>query len=166
MTHYDETKKILKVIRNLNETHILNKQLIREQENVVDTSSDDTGSDIAVINDVDIKLISGDNLDMTLSESQKTIISNVIDSIRDRVSQMCEFKPGFTIKETQIRLDGIIIDLNLSFVLIAGNEGGLYINADMLKIDEESYQLITKLSQFEETFVSTLEPIIRERNNN
>jgi hypothetical protein len=66
----------------------------------------------------------------------------------------------------QIRLDGSIPNVDINFVLIAGNESGFYVNADMLKIESETMLSIDKLSKFQLVFEDTMNPIIRQRNNN
>ena len=149
---------MLNTLRKLNETKS-SFNTLREQE-------EPTGDDITVINDVDIKLVSSDTVDLELTEEQKNTISGLIDSFREQVSQIAELKPGFTFNETQIRLDGSITDLDINFVFIVGDEGGLYLNADMLLIDNDVMTTITKLSKFELTFRDTIEPLLRERKTN
>lgn len=158
ISSYDDTKKMLNTLRKLNETKS-SFNTLREQE-------EPTSDDITVINDVDIKLVSSDTVDLELTEEQKNTISSLIDSFREQVSQIAELKPGFTFNETQIRLDGSITDLDINFVFIVGDEGGLYLNADMLLIDNDVMTTITKLSKFELTFRDTIEPLLRERKTN
>lgn len=149
---------MLNTLRKLNETKS-SFNTLREQE-------EPTSDDITVINDVDVKLVSSDTVDLELTEEQKNTISGLIDSFREQVSQIAELKPGFTFNETQIRLDGSITDLDINFVFIVGDEGGLYLNADMLLIDNDVMTTITKLSKFELTFRDTIEPLLRERKTN
>lgn len=149
---------MLNTLRKLNETKS-SFNTLREQE-------EPTSDDITVINNVDIKLVSSDTVDLELTEEQKNTISGLIDSFREQVSQIAELKPGFTFNETQIRLDGSITDLDINFVFIVGDEGGLYLNADMLLIDNDVMTTITKLSKFELTFRDTIEPLLRERKTN
>lgn len=149
---------MLNTLRKLNETKS-SFNTLREQE-------EPTSDDITVINDVDVKLVSSDTVDLELTEEQKNTISGLIDSFREQVSQIAELKPGFTFNETQIRLDGSITDLDINFVFIVGDEGGLYLNADMLLIDNDVITTITKLSKFELTFRDTIEPLLRERKTN
>lgn len=158
ISSYDDTKKMLNTLRKLNETKS-SFNTLREQE-------EPTSDDITVINNVDIKLVSSDTVDLELTEEQKNTISGLIDSFREQVSQIAELKPGFTFNETQIRLDGSITDLDINFVFIVGDEGGLYLNADMLLIDNDVMTTITKLSKFELTFRDTIEPLLRERKTN
>jgi len=159
---YDETKKMLNALRNLNEsvrrTKILNEQSVPVTSDVKD--------DIDVINDVDIKILSSDNMDMKLSDEHKNSISGLIDSFRQQVSEIANLEPGLTINMNQIRLDGSIPNVEISFVLITGEESGFYVNADMLKIEDEALAAIDKLLKFQLVFEDTLNPIIRERSNN
>jgi hypothetical protein len=178
MTEYDSTKNMLNTLRKLNEskqTGTLREQS-QEQRISNDTSTFPKGeeqpstesmkNDLMVINDVEVKIMSGDNLDMKLMDDQKKSISGIIDNFKQQVSQIVEFEPGFTISPSQIRLDGTLTDDDVSFVFISGDESGLYINADMLKLDSEVMIVIDKLVKFEPTFKTAMEPLISQRNNN
>jgi BioD-like phosphotransacetylase family protein len=123
-------------------------------------------NDVTVVNDVDVKLMSGDDADMKLMDDQKNAISSIIDNFRQQVSQIVDFEPGFTLTETQIRLDGVLTDQDIKFVLIAGEESGVYINADMLKLENEIGTMLEKLAKFDDTFKSAMEPLITQRDNN
>ena len=60
----------------------------------------------------------------------------------------------------------LITDNDINFVYIVGDEPGLYINADMLIIDTDALTELTKLLKFEETFKTTMEPLLRQRKTN
>lgn len=159
---YDETKKMLDTLRRLTESTRNIKPLTEQQT----PNTTDMKDDIDVINDVDVKILSSDNADMKLSDEQKNSISGLIDSFRDQVSELSNLEPGLTINMNQIRLDGSIPNLDLNFVLITGDESGFYLNADMLKIEDEILLTVEKLSKFHKTFEDTLNPLLRERSNN
>ena len=164
---YDEIKGMLKTLRTLNESKSSFK-VLKEEETPMGNMGDngDVKDDVIVINNVEVNMTSGDSEDMKLEENQKTAISTIIDSFREQVSQIVEFEPGMTVKETQIRLDGTLTDNDISFVMIAGEEGGLYINADMLKIEQAEIDTLNKLLKFEKTYKDAMEPLITERQNN
>ena len=172
-TDYDVTKNMLKTIRTLTES-VTNKKSLNEelQQDVdfdspqVDTSSQNVQNNITVINDVDVKMLSTDKRDMELKPEQEEVFSKLIDAFRQQVSQIVDFKPGITINQKQIRLDGTLTDEDISFVFIAGDESGVYINADMLKLEQNIANTLTKLAKFEETFTTELAPIITQRDNN
>ena len=164
---YDETKKMLNTLRRLNESKQSSNTLREQMENggqqpqANDTTSN---NDSTVINDVEVKLLSNDPSDMKLTDEQKTGISGLIDNFKAQVSQLVEFEPGMTINEQQIRLDGHIDDLK--FVLIAGENDGLFLNAEMLKLEQEQLDLITKLSKFLKVYQDAVNPYINQRKNN
>jgi len=160
---YDFTKKMLNTIRNISESKTSTRTL-REQEEPQQHLQ--INNDVTVINDVDVKMLSTDQSDMKLQDDQKTAISGLIDNFRQQVSQIVEFDPGMTINQQQIRLDGKLTDEDVTFVLIAGQEGGVYINAEMLKVEAETLAVLDKLVKFEETYKTTMEPMITQRDNN
>jgi hypothetical protein len=158
---------MLNTLRKLNESRT-SYNTLREQSEMnqpeVETKQDN--DEISVINDVDIKIVSTDNMDLKITDDEKTSISGIIDSFRNEVSQIADLKPGITITESQIRLDGNLTDEDLSFVFIVGDESGLYLNADMLKVEDETVVSIGKLVKFESTFKTTMEPMLRQRRTN
>lgn len=168
MSNYDQTKKMLNTLRRINENKGTYGNILREddQEQPTIGGDTDTEDDITVINGVDIKMVSSDEMDMKISEDDKTAISGLIDNIKSQVSNLIDFEPGITITQEQIRLDGSITDQDINFVFIAGEENGIYINADMLKLETEVIDIITKLEKFNQTFSTTMNDIITKRKNN
>ena len=166
--NYDHTKKMLNTLRKLNENKRTVGNILKEDDQETPTIGDNTDikDDITVINDVDVKIISSDEMDMKISEEDKTSISGLIDNFKSQVSNLVDFEPGITITKEQIRLDGSITDQDVDFVFIAGEENGIYINADMLKIETDIIDIVTKLEKFNETFSTTMNNIITKRKNN
>jgi hypothetical protein len=103
---------------------------------------------------------------MNLLDDQKTAISTLIDNFRQQVDQIVEFKPGMSINPDQVRLDGTLTNEDISFVFIAGKEAGVYINADMLKLEQNTATALEKLVKFQDTFETSMEPLITQRDNN
>lgn len=170
ITGYDDTKKMLNTLRKLNESktsyNTLREQSEPQQSQINPEATQTDGDEVTVINDVDVKLVSTDSADLKLMEDQKTAISGLIDSFRNEVSQIADLKPGITMNETQIRLDGSITDIDINFVYIVGDEPGLYINADMLNVNNEVLTELSKLLKFETTFKTSMEPMLRQRKTN
>jgi hypothetical protein len=165
---YDLDKKMLNMMRRLNESTASNK-ILREQAEVAQNEpqpEQNMKDDVLVVNDVDIKMNSTDDADMKLMDEQKNEISGLIDNFRQQVSQIVNFEPGFSIFPDQIRLDGTLTDEGIKFVFIAGKEAGIYVMADMLKLEQNVANTLEKLAKFNEVFKSSMEPIISQRNNN
>jgi hypothetical protein len=168
-TDYDVTKNMLKTIRTITESKASNRTLneaVGFQSPEVDKSDENLKNDVMVVNDVEIKMNSSDEADLTLQDSEKTAISQLIDNFKQQVSQIADFTPGITIAPDQIRLDGSLTDQDISFVFIAGKESGAYINADMLKLEQDVANELEKLAKFQETFETAMNPLIQERKTN
>lgn len=160
---YDETKKMLDTIRNLNINKISYKALKEQEDN---TQTKQQKSDIEVVNDVEVNINTTDMSDLSLEQEDKDTISQMIDNFKLQVSQIVDFDPGITINENQIRLDGNLTDEDISFVFIAGQENGLYINSDMLKLESSTLEVLDKLIKFEEIYKTAMEALIDKRNTN
>ena len=160
---YDETKKMLNTLRNFQLKTSTNNRINEQAELNVPQKED---NDVFVVNDVDVNINSSDKSDLSLNEEEKNNLSQLIDNFKTQVSQIVDFEPGFTINQNQIRLDGTLTDDDINFVLISGEERGLYINGDMLKIEPEKLESLNKLLEFQKTFVSSTEQMINQRNNN
>jgi len=168
-TEYDVTKSMLKTIRTLTESKTSNRSINEVEEfesQLPDEATKEQKNDVIVINNVDVKLLSTDEADMELNDNQKTTISTLIDNFKQQVSQIAEFDPGITMNQDQIRMDGSLPDEDINFVFIAGVDSGVYINADMLKLEQNVATALEKLAKFNETFKTSLEPLINQRDNN
>ena len=167
MSGYDDTKKMLNTLRKLNENRAFSNNILREEiETQQPQNQEPQEKDFTVINDVEVKLLSSDPSDMNLLDDQKTAISTLIDNFRQQVDQIAEFKPGMSINSDQVRLDGTLTNEDISFVFIAGKESGVYINADMLKLEQNTATALEKLVKFQSTFETSMEPLLTQRDNN
>jgi hypothetical protein len=166
---YDVMKGMLKTIRTITESKASNRTLneaVGFQSPEVDKSEENLKNDVMVVNDVEIKMNSSDEADLTLQDNEKTAISQLIDNFKQQVSQIADLTPGITIAPDQVRLDGTLTDQDISFVFIAGKESGAYINADMLKLEQDVANELEKLAKFQETFETAMNPLIQERKTN
>jgi hypothetical protein len=181
LNEYDDTKRMLRALREFKAPS--NGKFLTERKHYYGEQDDqfnneqpqndngqpqnDNGqNNVDAINDVDIKMISNDERDMTLSDEQKTMISGLIDSFREQVSQTAELTPGFTFNLDEIRLDGVIPEFDIKFTYITGQNAGLYINAEMLNITQQTMDLLNKLSTYNKQITDSLELMLRQRKNN
>jgi hypothetical protein len=114
---------------------------------------------------VEVKIHSTDQEDLSISDEEKASLNQLIQNFKSQVSELANFEEGFNIYVDSVRLDGTI-ENDLSFVLIAGNERGLYVNANMLKIEAETVETISKLEKFQHTFEDVVMEIMNNRKNN
>ncbi len=154
---YDFTKKMLNTMRNLNE-NVQSKKVLKEEESQEMFN--------LVLNDnVEVKIHSTDQEDLSLSDEEKNSLNQLIQNFTSQVSELANFEEGFNIYVDNVRLDGSIEE-DLGFVFIAGNNGGLYINANMLKIEQDTVEIISKLEKFKHSFDDVVIEIMNNRKNN
>jgi len=120
------------------------------------------GSDFAVINDVEVVIHSEDPEDLELNDEEKGNISQLIDDFRVEVVETVEFDK-LHVYETSAKLAGKIGEIGLQFTLSTGDDTGLYINGQMLKIDEKSLDIFRKLGQYQLKFSSTINDLLVRR---
>ena len=155
---YDFTKKMLNTMRNLNENVVSTKKILKEEE-------DQKMFNLVLNDNVEVKIHSTDQQDLSLSDEEKNSLNQLIQNFKSQVSELASFEEGFNIYVDNVRLDGTIEE-DLGFVLIAGNNRGLYINANMLKIEQETVEIISKLEKFQHAFDDVVIEIMNNRKNN
>ena len=143
-------------MRNLNE-NVKSKSILKEE--------DEKLFNLVLNDNVEVKIHSTDQEDLSLSEEEKGSLNQLIQNFKSQVSELASFEEGFNVYVDSVRLDGTI-ENDLSFVLIAGNERGLYLNANMLKIEAETADIINKLEKFQHTFEDVVIEIMNNRKNN
>ncbi len=143
-------------MRNLNE-NVKSKNILKEE--------DEKLFNLVLNDNVEVKIHSTDQQDLSISDQEKASLNQLIQNFKSQVSELANFEEGFNIYVDSVRLDGTI-ENDLTFVLIAGNDRGLYINANMLKIEAEIVEMITKLEKFQHTFEDVVVEIMNNRKNN
>ena len=185
INEYDLTKKMLNTIREIqasvdsNKFVLLREQVTNDKETVIrkgdgippppidndnmDYESGEEQEDIAVINDVEVVIHSEDPEDLELKDDEKNNISQLIDEFRTEVSEIVEFDK-LHIYEDNAKLEGKISDVNLGFTLSTGNDTGIYLsNTSMMKIDEDTIDMINKLKTFHPKFIHTINNLLVRR---
>ena len=127
------------------------------------TRQSQEGEDLMVINNVEVEIHSEDPEDLQLSDEEKNKISQLIDDFRAEVSEIAEFDK-LHVYNDNAKLDGRISDIGLNFTLSTGNDTGLYLsNASLLKIDDNSLNVINKLRGFEQKFSNSINDLLVNR---
>lgn len=155
--NYDSTKKMLNTLRNLNES-TFKKNTLNEQE-----AEKEMKDSVVVVDGVEVRMIASTDEDLQLDDQQKKSIGDVISNFGTQVSDLADLRPGITIQSNQVRLDGKLPDVELDFVIIAGQNKGTYLNTAMLKVSYELLESIQKLMKFEDVFADSMNDLISER---
>ena len=143
-------------MRSLNE-NTLSKATIKEEDEKV--------NDLVLNDNVEIKVHSNDQEDLNISDEEKNSLNQLIQNFKTQVSELATFEEGFNIYTNSVRLDGSIGE-DLGFVFIAGEDRGVYINSDMLMLNDEISATIEKLNKFQHTFEDVVNEMMNSRKNN
>jgi hypothetical protein len=153
---YDGIKRMLNTMRTLNE-NTASKATLKEEEEKV--------NNLVLNNNVEIKVHSSDQEDLKISDEEKNALNQLIENFKTQVSEIAMFEEGFNIYTNSIRLDGSISE-DLGFVFIAGEDRGVYINSDMLMLNDEITTTIAKLNKFQHTFEDVVNEMMNTRKTN
>jgi hypothetical protein len=190
MNQYDEMKSLLEASRkmlgkgNLNESRdtLMKMGLINEQEDVVtDLSDEPVDIDVDSEEEIDIETtpdedksesyrVSGgiitlhgkDKQELELSTEEKIAFQETMDDFVEQVSDLSDFGT-LHMYPNNVEWSGKVIDFDLEFFYSIGENNGVYINGDMIKLDESLVDLINKLTSYYQQFKSKWAKVLASR---
>ena len=161
MNQYDEIKSLLKRSRMLMEqTGPIN--MAKSIEDEIESDTQDTQevdpeevkkekSKTYRISGGLLSLYSKDKKDLELTSEEKSAFQETMDDFVEDVSNLTEFGK-LNVYENSVEWSGKIMDADIEFFYTIGEETGVYINGDMIKLDDKLVELINKLTTFYEKF--------------
>lgn len=182
---YDEIKKLLDSSRkmlgkeNISEArnNLINKGLIVEREfditrsdyetapeeptDELETSPRDKKKSFRISGGV-LTLHGKDKKNLSLSTDDKRAFQETMDEFVTDVSDLSDFGV-LNVYENNVDWSGKVIDFDLEFYFSIGEKSGVYINGDMIKLDDDLVELINKLTTFYEKFKSKWAKVIAQR---
>lgn len=157
INEYDEIKSLLKKSRMLLEQGPINMGKTIEDE----LESDEMEMDSDKVKKEKSKTyrISGglltiygmDKKDLELTTDEKNTYQETMDEFVDEVSDLTEFGV-LNIYENEVQWSGKIIDFDVEFFFSIGENNGVYVNGNMIKLDEKFTDMAQKITSFYEKF--------------
>jgi Asp-tRNA(Asn)/Glu-tRNA(Gln) amidotransferase C subunit len=172
MNQYDEIKSLLKKSRMLMEQP--------EATNLAKSIESEIESDVRQDDEVDTEKvkkdksktyrISGglltmhgkDKKDIELTTEEKTAFQETMDEFVDEVSDLSDFGV-LNLYPNEVQWSGKVIDMDIEFFYSIGENNGVYLNGDMIKLDDKLTELVTKLTSFYDKFKSKWAKVISMR---
>jgi len=190
MNQYDEMKNLLKASREMlgksdlkeSRESLVRAGLINEQEEVVtDLTDEPVNIDVDSEEEIDIETtpdedksqsyrVSGgivtlhgkDKQELELSSEEKMAFQETMDDFVEQVSDLSDFGT-LHIYPNNVEWSGKVIDFDLEFFYSIGENNGVYVNGDMIKLDESLVELINKLTSYYEQFKSKWAKVLASR---
>ena len=91
--------------------------------------------------------------DLDITTDDKLAFQETMDEFVQEVSDLVDFNT-LNVYPNNVEWSGKIIDEDINFTFTIGENSGIYINADMTKVDEDFLELINKLQQYYQKFKS------------
>jgi hypothetical protein len=174
---YDEIKNLLKKSRMLVEqdTQInvakdLEKRISQDDEYETAVSDIENDEEASPQDKVQKYRISGgilalhgkDRSDLDITTDDKVAFQETMDEFVEEVSDLVDFNT-LNVYKNSVEWSGKLIDEDIDFILTIGENSGIYINGEMIKVDEEFLTLINKLQQFYQKFKSKWGKVLANR---
>jgi hypothetical protein len=103
-----------------------------------------------------------DRKDVELTTDDKKAFQETMDEFVTEVSDLVNFNQ-LNVYQNNVDWSGKIVDFDIDFYFTIGENNGLYISGDMVKVDENFTDAISKLKTYYEKFKSKWAKIIASR---
>lgn len=103
-----------------------------------------------------------DKADTDITTDDKVAFQDTLDEFTDEVSDLVDFNQ-LNVYPSTVEWSGKIIDHDIEFIYTIGEDSGIYINGNMLKIDDDTLEMINKLKSFYEKFKSRWSSVLASR---
>jgi len=161
MNQYDEIKLLLKKSRMLmeqtgpiNMAKSIEDEITSDVENGDDVDPEEVKKEKSKTYRISgglLSLYGKDKKDLELTSEEKSAFQETMDDFVEDVSNLTEFGK-LNVYENSVEWSGKIMDADIEFFYTIGEETGVYINGDMIKLDDKLVELINKLTSFYEKF--------------
>jgi hypothetical protein len=107
-------------------------------------------------------LTSKDKKEIELTTEEKIAFQETMNDFVSEVSDLSDFGI-LNMYENSVEWSGKVIDFDLEFFYTIGENNGVYINGDMIKLDDKLVELVNKLTTFYEQFKTKWAKIVSSR---
>ena len=179
---YDEIKSLLKKSRMLleqdtqdNVAASIEQRIDQDQDYETAVSDREPGDDIEDVEQSPkdktqkyrisggiLALHGKDKNDLDITSDEKIAFQESMDEFVEEVSDLVDFDT-LNVYANNVDWSGKIIDQDIEFTFTIGEDSGIYINGDMVKVDEDFMEMINKLQQFYQKFKSKWGKVLASR---
>jgi hypothetical protein len=103
-----------------------------------------------------------DKTQLDITSDEKIAFQESMDEFVEEVSDLVDFNT-LNVYQNNVDWSGKIIDQDIEFTFTIGEDSGIYIDGDMVKVDEDFLEMINKLQQFYQKFKSKWGKVLASR---
>jgi hypothetical protein len=100
--------------------------------------------------------------DLQLTTDEKNAFTTSVDEFREEVAELVDFG-RLNVYHDNVEWSGKILEINLEFFYTINEPNGIFINAEMAKIDQEFLEVVAKLQTNYEKFKNKWSKIVASR---
>ena len=162
-----ESRKVLKRNGLISEQEVdddgaTNIEVDSEQEIDIQTTPDEDKSKSYRVSGGLITLHGKTKQELELSSDEKTSFQETMDEFVNEVSDLSDFGT-LNLYPNNVDWSGKVIDYDVEFYFSIGEDNGVYINGDMIKLDDGLVELISKLTSFYDKFKAKWASVLSQR---
>lgn len=174
---YDEIKNLLKKSRmileqssQINVAQDVESRLQQDQDYETAEPGDDKQEENSPRDKQQKYRISGgilalhgkDRNDLDITSDEKLAFQETMDEFVEEVSDLVDFNT-LNVYPNNVEWSGKLIDEDIDFIFTIGEDSGVYINGQMIKMDDDFMNTINKLQQYYQKFKSKWGRVLANR---
>lgn len=158
----DQMRKMLKTIRVIKEQNDLQYQSSIGQDPAANQMNGDEQHKDYDIDGEKIVLSSTGGLTLELTDDVRNIFTTSIDEFKQQVSDLVDFN-SLHVSDNSVQWSGRLTKFDLEFFYVVGENNGIFLKGDKIKVDEELTTLLNQLTQFYNNFAQKWSPVLTSR---
>jgi hypothetical protein len=103
-----------------------------------------------------------DRNDLDITSDEKLAFQETMDEFVEEVSDLVDFNT-LNVYQNNVEWSGKLIDEDIDFIFTIGEDSGVYINGQMIKLDPDFMTTINKLQQYYQKFKSKWGRVLASR---
>ena len=103
-----------------------------------------------------------DRKEVELTTEDKAAFQETMDEFVNEVSDLANFGQ-LNVYKNNVEWSGVVVDYDVEFYYTIGESNGIYISGEMMKLDENLLDMITKLQTYYEKFKSKWAKVLAAR---
>ena len=176
---YDEIKDLIKKSKmiveqsgQINVAKDVESRLQQDQEYETASTGVEDGDDIKtsprdkqqkyIISGGILALHGKDRNNLDITSDEKLAFQETMDEFVEEVSDLVDFNT-LNVYQNNVEWSGKLIDEDINFIFTIGEDSGVYINGQMIKLDPDFMTTINKLQQYYQKFKSKWGRVLASR---
>jgi hypothetical protein len=103
-----------------------------------------------------------DRNDLDITSDEKLAFQETMDEFVEEVSDLVDFNT-LNVYPNNVEWSGKLIDEDIEFIFTIGEDSGIYVNGQMIKVDQDFLTMLNKLQQYYQKFKSKWGKVLASR---